>query len=247
MTHSLGSGNTLAFLHGWSVFSNQNWVSKRDMISHSERMHSLLEPSISLWRHPLLLPTLLLQEHLFRCEEFISQDLSPQIRGIERVLGITRSGRLAGTKHAVSEEIQELLTDDERRIQITSEVNTTLTDTINLATILGWDQRLGEFIKKADKELHSYYEESGIDIGIVKELEAAVDHFSGEAASTIAYATGMRSRLEVQLNVVCLPCPLPKLGETMTDADRSSTTSWRKQETTSTPASPPQRVSTASP
>ena len=129
MTHSLGSGNTLAFLHGWSVFSNQNWVSKRDMISHSERMHSLLEPSISLWRHPLLLPTLLLQEHLFRCEEFIRQDLSPQIRGIERVLGITRSGRLAGTKHAVSEEIQELLTDDERRIQITSEVNTTLSCT----------------------------------------------------------------------------------------------------------------------
>ena len=205
MTHSLDSGDTLAFLHGWSVFSNQNCVTEREMISHGDRLHSLLEPSISLWKHPLLLPTLLFQEHLFRCEEFIWRNLSPQIRDIERILGITRSGRLAGTKHAVSEEIQELLTDDEQRLQITSVVNSTLTDTITFASILGWDERLGEFIKKADKELRSCYSDFGIEIGTVKELEAAIDHFSSEAASTLAYVTGMRSRLEVQLNVVCLP------------------------------------------
>ena len=211
MTHSLDSGNTLAFMHGWSVLKQRNVVTGREMISHGERMHKLLEPSISLWRHPLLLPTLLFQEHLFRCEEFIWRDLSPQIRGIERDLGITRSGRLSGTKHAVSEEIRELLTDDERRIQITSAVNTTLTDTITFASVLSWDERLGDFIKKADRELHHYYEGAGIDLGVVKELEAAIDLFSSEAASTLAYAAGMRSRLEMQLNVVCLLCSIPEL------------------------------------
>ncbi len=247
MTHSLDSGNTLAFLHGWSVIRNENCVTEREMISHGQRMHSLLEPSISLWRHPLLLPTLLFQEHLFRCEEFIWRDLSPQIRVIEQVLGITRSGRLAGTEHAVSEEIRKLLTDDERRIQITSAVNTNLTDTINFVSILGWDKRLGDFIRKADGELHQYYEAAGIDRGTVKELEAAVDLFSSEAASTLEHATGMRSRLEMQLNVVRPLYTLPQPGGTMTNAYRSSTISWPKQETTSTLASPPRRVSTVSP
>ena len=214
MTHSLDRGNTLAFLHGWSIFSDENWVTGEKMVPHAERMHNLLESSVSLWRHPLLLPTLIFQEHLFRCDGF-TQQLSPRIGTIERALGVTRAGRLAYTQHAVPEVIEELLADEERRISITSEVNTALTDTINFVSILKWDQRLGEFIKRVDKELHKYYATANIDISTVKELESAVEHFSSEAVSTIEYVTAMRSRLEIQLNVVCLPCPIPKSGEKM--------------------------------
>jgi hypothetical protein len=215
MTHDLASGNTLAFLHGWNIFSGQNAVTADGMVSHDERIHHLLESSIPLWRHPLLLPTLLLQEHLFRCEDFIWRTLSPRIREIERDLGVTRSGRLVHTAPAVPDAIKELLADDEKRIRITSAVNTNLVDTITVINILKWDQRLTEFIKRADKELHVYYKGAEIDISAVRELESAVDHFSCEAVSSAEYVTGMRSRLEISLNVVCLPCPLPKPREKM--------------------------------
>jgi hypothetical protein len=210
MTHSLASGNTLAFMHGWSIFRNQNSVTKAERVSHAERMYNLLESSVSFWRHPLLLPTLLLQEHLFRCEEFIWRDLSPRTRNIETVLGLSESGRLAATPNKDYDAIKELLADDEGRIQITSDVNTTLTDTVNFVSVLRWAQRLGEFIKRADKELHRHYEAANIDTGTVKELESAVDHFSCEAISSIEYATAIKTRLEIQLSVVRLPRTLKK-------------------------------------
>lgn len=202
MTHSFSSGNTLAFLHGWSIFRNKNQVTDEKMISHSERIHMLLEPSISLWRHPLLLPTLLLQEHLFRCEEFTWQSLSSRTRDIEKGLGVTKSGRLMKTPLAVPKEIKELLTDDEKRIQITSAVNTTLVDTITVIGVLEWDKRLSEFIKGADKELQKYYEDAKININAEMELKSAIDHFSCEAISSAEYLSGMRSRLEIQLAVL---------------------------------------------
>lgn len=202
MTHSLSTGNTLAFLHGWSIFRNQNAITKKETTPHSERIHSLLQPSVTLWKHPLLLPTLLFQEHLFRCDEFIWRSLSSQTQAIEFELGMSRTGRLANTEHAVLEEIVNLLSDDSRRLLITSDVNTALTDAITFANVLKWDQRLGEFIKRLDKELRKYYEGANIGLATVKELESAVDHFSCEAVSTAEYAGSIRSRLEVQLSVV---------------------------------------------
>ncbi|KAK4232797.1 hypothetical protein C8A03DRAFT_19986 [Achaetomium macrosporum] len=202
MTHSFASGNTLAFLHGWSIFSGRNQVTGEKMVSHGERIHKLLESSVSLWRHPLVLPTLLLQEHLFRCEEFIWRFLSPRIQKIENDLGVTRSGRLVQTPLAVPEEIKELLANDERRIQIASAVNTTLVDTITVISILKWDKRLSEFIKRADKELQKYYKDAKINTNAEMELDSAVDHFSCEAISSAEYVSGMRSRLEIQLTVL---------------------------------------------
>jgi hypothetical protein len=204
MTHSLSTGNTLAFLHGWSIFRNQNAVTKRATTPHWERIHSLLRPSVTLWKHPLLLPTLLFQEHLFRCDEFIWQSLSRETQAIEFGLGMSRTGRLANTQHAVLEEIANLLSDDGRRLLITSDANTALTDAITFASVLNWDQRLGEFIRRLDKELQKYYERANIEPATVRELESAVDHFSFEAVSTAEYVASIRSRLEVQLSVVRL-------------------------------------------
>lgn len=215
MTHSFSSGNTLAFLHGWSIFSNINQVTDEEMISHGERIHKLLESSVSLWRHPLLLPTLLLQEHLFRCEEFIWRCLSPRIRTIEEDIGVARSGRLMKTPLGDPTEIKAQLAKDEKRIEIASAVNTTLVDTVTVISILEWDKRLSEFIKRADKELQKYNEGAKISTNAEMELKSAIDHFSCEAISSAEYVSGMRFRLEVQLTVVCLPCPLPKPRENM--------------------------------
>jgi len=202
MTHNLNTGDTLAFLHGWSMFSFQNSVTGEQQVSHAERIHRLLEPSVSLWRHPLLLPTLIFQEHLMRCDDFTRCILSGQVEDIEEDLGVTRSGRLFKTGHAVPEVIKQLLADDERRLWITSVINTTLTDAINFLNVLKWDQRLGAFIKRVDEELSRYYETANMGIGTVKELESAVDHFCCEAASAHEYVESIRARLEMQLNVL---------------------------------------------
>ncbi|KAK0622596.1 hypothetical protein B0T14DRAFT_150500 [Immersiella caudata] len=202
LSHNLTTSTTLAFLHGWSLFTFQNAVTGKRQVSHAERIHQLLEPSVSLWKHPLLLPTLIFQEHLTRCEDFVTRGLSERVRGIEMDLGVTRSGRLVGTETALPEVIRELVGDDERRLMITSEVNTTLTDTITFLGVLKWDQRLGGFIQRLDKELGKYYADAGVGREAVKELEAALEHFCGEAESTWEYVNGMRARLEGQMGVL---------------------------------------------
>jgi hypothetical protein len=202
LTHNLATSTTLAFIHGWSIFTFQNSVTGKRQVSHAERIHQLLEPSVSLWKHPLLLPTIIFQEHLTRCEDFISGGLSGRVRGIERDLGVTQSGRLVGTETALPEVIRELVGDDERRLMITSLVNTTLTDTVSFLGVLKWDRRLGAFIQRLHKELGRYYADAGIGRGAVKELEAAVEHFCGDAESTIEYVDGMRTRLERQMEVL---------------------------------------------
>jgi hypothetical protein len=202
MTHSFITGRTLGFLHGWNVLSDRTMVTDESILTHSERIHDSLRSSASLWRHPLLLPTLILQEHLFRSKELTWRTLSPRLRGIEKELGVTRSGRLVHLKTPVSEEIKRLVRDDVRRLQMTTEVSSTLTDTINLVNVLTWDQRLGQFIQRVDKELRIYYPKVNINQGVVKELESSVDHFLCEAIGATDYIGAMRSRLEIQLNVV---------------------------------------------
>jgi hypothetical protein len=209
MTHSFITGDTLAFLHGWNVFSDRRAISGEWTTSHSERLHQLLQSSLSLWRHPLILPTLLLQEHLFRADDFRRRGLSKVVTSIEKVLGVTKTGRLANAKDTVPEEIRELLTDDDLRLRITSRLNTALTDTINLTAILRWDQRLGQFIQRVNKELEGYYDDCGIPLDLAKELEAVTDHLLCEAISATEYIDATKSRLEIQLNVVRADSPAP--------------------------------------
>jgi len=221
MTHSFITGNTYAFLHGWSVFGDRNVVSGEWAISHSERFHQLLTSSTSLWRHPLLLPTLLLQEHLFRASEFSWRALSRDVTSVEKDLAVTKSGRLVTTKHAVPEEIKNLLTNDDLRLRITTRVNTALTDAINFTTVLKWDQRLGQFIQRVDKELQRNCDEGNLPLGLAKDLESAVDHLLCEAISATEYIDSVKSRLEVQLSVVCFQSPeLPNDTYKMTQANR---------------------------
>jgi hypothetical protein len=202
LTHSFLTGNTLAFLHGWHVFGDRNGISGERIVSHSEKLHRLLRSSRALWQHPLLLPLLLLQEHLYRADEFRYRTVSSEMRGIEKELCVTKTGRLVHMRDAVPEKIRELLTNDEMRLQLTTRVNTAMTDSINLATVLRWDQRVAQFIQRVDKELQPYYRDIGIFVGLEKDFRAALDHLSCEAVTATEYIDSISSRLDIQLNVV---------------------------------------------
>jgi len=124
--------------------------------------------------------------------------------------------------------MKKLLRDDDRRLQLTANVNTALTDTINLVGVLQWDQRFGEFIRRVDKELRGHYEGANIHFSIVRELDSAIDHFVCEAVTATEYTVAMRSRLEVQLNLVRTHSLLrhrKPARETKLNADGSCTTS----------------------
>lgn len=165
-------------------------MTRKTMVPHAERLYRSLETSVSLWTHPLLLPALLLQENLYHCE------VSGAVREIEKKFSVTRTARLSELPPGIPDHIKALLADNTRRVQITSVVHSRLTDTITLANILRWNQRLSEIIKRADQDLHQYYERTEMEIGIVRELESAIEHFSREAVSMMEYVTGMKSRRE---------------------------------------------------
>lgn len=116
LSHSFETGITVAFLHGWGVLTSINHVTGKKMIPHAERIQGLIKSAVSLWTHPLLLPAILLEEHLFRANEFNSNVLARNTTSIEFRLGVTQSGRLTGSRNSFGPaELRELMGNEEAR------------------------------------------------------------------------------------------------------------------------------------
>ncbi|KAK9773609.1 putative HTH psq-type domain-containing protein [Seiridium cardinale] len=131
-----------------------------------------------------------------------SPGTSFSVTRIEKELGVTKSGRLVHTELAIPETLKIILADDERRLRITTNVNSTLTDTITLIQVQEWDQRFGEFIQQVNRELSEHYEGASIPFPTIKQVEPIIEQFSRRAISATGFSVTIKSRLELQLNVL---------------------------------------------
>jgi hypothetical protein len=198
LSHTFETGGTLAFLHGWNIFSNRHAVTKEEIIPHRTRIQSLIHSTISTCYHPLLMPIILLKEHIFRGDEF-RRKLSSRVTEIEQKFNVTKSARLA-MKAGLSMNLRQLMSHEGNRTELTTLLNSTMTDTINFASVLKWDRRYCQFLQSVYNQLQSNCSQRFSGGG--KELEGILRLLECDLTSTSDFTESMSSRLNLQLSVV---------------------------------------------
>lgn len=204
LSHSFKTGITSAFLHGRNVLTITDVTGQR-VESHLAHIRRLIQSKIELWRHPLLLPVILLKEHLSRASYFKGFALLQITTKVEQSLGVTKTGRLTNRSLGRVDDDDDgfqyrKLENETERIQLTTTINTTLTDVISFSGVLKWDRRFCQVLIKTCQRLEEipldYMTESN------QKLREWLDALEGGIESNAEHAETLRARLEIQLSVV---------------------------------------------
>lgn len=222
LSHSFKTGVTSAFMHGWNLISTKHEVTGESIVPVMERVDTLLIASESTsLSNPLLLPTILLKDHTARIHDFLNMQLIPRIEKIEYKLRVTKSARLAvivtedlllpeefeelQERHRQDlKELKDLMANEQLRTNLTTDLNTTLTDCLNFMHVLKWDQRYCQFLLDVQKRVHQVRSDDMGVSGFSEELDSMVRHLDCNIQSHIEYLEALIARLNLQLSVVCL-------------------------------------------
>ena len=201
LKHTFKTGQTVAFLHGWSVLTSMNKVTGEEMQPYMQRIASSIQHMVSCWTHPLLLPLILLEDHIHRVRDFKEYKLSRKTTDLEAHLGVTRTGHLAESGDAVGAQIRELMSNDDARLYFTTGLSSTITDTATLLGVLRWDFRCCQFIRKLCGRVSGHAQNSKHSSRL---LEEAIDTLECGIESVQEHTESLKERLELQLTVVRL-------------------------------------------
>ncbi|EXF83649.1 hypothetical protein CFIO01_00791 [Colletotrichum fioriniae PJ7] len=203
MSHHFETRTTLAFIHGWDIFSNKLKFTKKPIVPHIEAIQEMLKSSLRLLSHPLLLPAMFLRRHLTRAEAMRRQ-LSSSTEEIEEAIGVTKTARLAGKTvqdRRIRDEVEDMVLGDKPRIHTTARISTTATDVMNMKGTLEWDEAYVKFLRRVDDDVKAHRREVHLPSEADLELCGFIDLLERDAQSISSYATRMQSRLELQFNV----------------------------------------------
>lgn len=207
LTHSLKTHDTFGFMFGWNMINQENWKLAMGrpppihMKPHGPRISSLIKLEVSNWKHPLLLPVILLDDHVYNADVCKGLDLSPRTSDLEKKLRVTKAGR--NGNDPVSLDFEALSQDTiKERLKFITDINTTITDVVTFACNLKWDDRYCQFLRDIQREIRGLYKETQ---GQETRLEDSIETLATFVASILEHTDALRERLGVQLDVVRSP------------------------------------------
>ncbi|KAL2846200.1 hypothetical protein BJY01DRAFT_175953 [Aspergillus pseudoustus] len=205
LTHEIGSGWTAALLAGESIvdgFTHLEDVSLLPHVSYSPCaiIRACLASSTALWNKPLTLPSILLNDHLKRLQQFSSGDLTRRVTYIEEQLGVTKVGR-RNSKTLMYQPGANVGKHLERSQAewLTTQINTQLTRLMFTARAPKWNYEAATLLVDTENELIRNQTET---LGLGNEIIQMLDHNISLAKSMEDHVLGLQKRLELQLNVL---------------------------------------------
>lgn len=198
LTHDFKSGTTMAFVHGSNVWTDTLYGNIH-VEPHHARIEKLIRSTQSLWTHPLLLPLVLLSEHLSRAE-ILSSKLSQEVTSIERALGVGRNGRLALVDIGVTDQMKNIFGQEEKRIELMSRLTSAAADLSGVTRVLKWDKDCIQFLHQVKAQIDQHRGRSAIILE--SEWSSLMQFMCCHAESAANFTTFLHSRLDSQLNVV---------------------------------------------
>ena len=204
LTHSFKTHVTFGFMFGWNMINDENWkrCMKREpptyLKPHSLRISDLIKSEVSNWRNPLLLPVILLEDHVYNADRYKGIDLSPKTTSLERQLRVTKARRNVNYSKSLDFEVlsQNMINN---WFKIITDINTTITDVVTFACNLKWDNRYCQFLRDISKDIRDL---PGIKQGGEPKLDNTVETLATVVASILEHTEALKARLDVQLNVV---------------------------------------------
>lgn len=206
LTHSFKTHVTFGFMFGWNMFSDKHWkgyMSIAERPSYLElqgpRISKLIQSAICDWRHPLLLPVILLEDYVYHADVYKGFDLSPRTTKMERSLGVTVAGRNVNSSKTSDFGALSIKMAPEKRLGIITEINTIATDAATFAGNLEWSKRYCQFLRYISKDIQDFTESTQ---GSEPKLENTIETLATLVASILEHTEAIKARLDIQFNVV---------------------------------------------
>ncbi|KAL9114442.1 MAG: hypothetical protein Q9227_001523 [Pyrenula ochraceoflavens] len=204
LTHEVATGTTTALLYGKGVLIRPE---ADDFWPHIPSLLELLQQSTQLWSHPLLLPCLLLGDHMRRAKWFAERGtVMTETVQIEQELGVVKVGRKAdiipGTLSTYQEQSAQPYGGDfsrSRALSLTVRINTNSTRILFTARSPEWNKACSKFTLQVLDELKLCLPEQQ-DSHVALEELLKFNVVIAEAAAH--HVAGLQERMALQLNVL---------------------------------------------
>lgn len=210
ITHSFKTRATFGFMFGWNMINDENWrrcINKERpeyLKPHSPRISSLIRSEISNWRHPLLLPVILLEDHVYNADKCKAFDLSRRTTELEKQFRVTKAGRNVNNSESLDFELlSQKMTYN--RFKTITDINTTITDVVTFNCNFKWDDRYCQFLRDVSKDIRDVSETMQ---GKGPKLDNTIETLATLVASILEHTEALKARLDIQLDVVrnSIPC-----------------------------------------
>ncbi|KAL6231382.1 hypothetical protein BDW75DRAFT_233667 [Aspergillus navahoensis] len=206
LTYNMSSRWTTALLAGESITDMASTVFNMSPLSLTPLppctvVREYLMSSPTLWDHPLMLPSIVLSQHLRRLQHHCNRDLTPSVMGIEAQLGVTRVGRR--NFEATSRSSSTLKSGPVARAQfehLTVAINTQLTRVGFTARSPKWNYEASALLVRVMTEIAAF--RPALRSEANEEILGVLDHNITLAKSLEDNVLGIQTRLELQLNVL---------------------------------------------
>jgi hypothetical protein len=193
-------------MFGWNMFSDKHWkeymsIAERPFYLelHGPRISKLIQSAICDWRHPLLLPVILLEDYVYHADVYKGFDLSPRTTRMESSLGVTVAGRNINSLKPSGFGALSTKIAPEERLGIITEINTIATDAATFAGNLEWSKRYCQFLQDISKEIQDFTKSTQ---GSEPKLENTIETLATLVASILEHTEAIKARLDIQFNVV---------------------------------------------
>jgi len=198
--YNFSTQTTVGFLHGWDMASPTDQIPVGDTFYlYTSAVRDHITPARSLMSHPMILPVVLLAEHVKRAEKY-KDTLARHIAFLEQELGVTRVGQSSWRTTKQFAAIQRLISNRRDRMNLTAELNSCVTDATNFGTVLEWIVRHAQFLEKHKDTIQGLRPHP--DVREHRTMEEYLACVTDDAISLKLYVEALKARFELQLSVV---------------------------------------------
>jgi hypothetical protein len=202
MSHDFANGLTTGLLIGTGVTQGGNdfplWPN-----CPSAEIYDLIKAVPSILAQPMLLPTILLQHHLSRSEEFCRLHLGDSHRVIQQQLGMSRAGRLS--KRGPLGDLVGEKTIKETRVNLrnlTGEISTFITEVIVYCSISEWYCDCVDFLRRTLDETAAKTSTSAR--AEEREIKECIEYLGSTARGLRRMNTNFKEMANADIGVVSL-------------------------------------------
>jgi hypothetical protein len=152
----------------------------------------------------MLLPTILLQHHIYRAERFCTIQLDDRANKLQTQLGMFRAGRLNRLRGPYEDPAEERLIKDTKvnLHNLTGEMNTCITKMIRFCHVSDWECDCVDFLARTVDEVASLLE-TRADSG-TREIRECIEYLASAATGLRGRNNRGKERLQAGFNVVGL-------------------------------------------
>jgi hypothetical protein len=203
LSHDFTTRITTGLLHGTGVMLNRNdFPAWRD--SPSVEIFDLISAVPHLWTRAMLLPTILLQHHIYRAEEFCTIQLDDRAYNLQSQLGMSRAGRLNGLRGPYEDPAGERPIKDTKvnLHNLTGEMNTCITEMIRFCHVSDWQCDCVDFLLRTVDEVAGPMG-TRVESG-TREIRECIEYLVSAAKGLRGRNNRGRERLQADFNVVGL-------------------------------------------